>query len=306
VDDLLDVVRVMTGKIVLKMEALDFAATVRQAVWTLSTGGVLQRHKVALQLAPASVRGDESRVEQIVTNLLINAGKYTPPGGSITVTVEERDGQAVLRVRDTGLGLDKDLLPVVFDLFVQGGRTLDRSQGGLGIGLSLVKRLVELHGGTITARSDGPGTGSEFEVRLPAIAAVQPVANAPEVERSPGRDVLIVEDNDDAREMLKIMLELGGHKVQTARDGKAGVEAALQTRPEIALIDIGLPGLNGYEVAREIRGRFNGAIRLVAITGYGMPDDELRAKEAGFDEHLIKPVDWQQLTRVLGAGDKPE
>jgi two-component system, sensor histidine kinase len=196
------------------------------------------------------------------------------------VSVRNDNGNAVLCVRDTGLGLESELLPRVFDLFVQGRRTLDRADGGLGIGLTLVRRLVELHGGSVAARSEGAGKGSEFEVRLPAI-------------------VLVVEDNADAREMLKTLLTLAGHRVHEAPDGPTGVRLALEVKPDVALVDIGLPGFDGYEVASRIRAALDGAIRLVALTGYGLPEDEKRAKDAGFDDHVVKPVDEGTLSRLL-------
>jgi CheY-like chemotaxis protein len=189
----------------------------------------------------------------------------------------------------------------MFELFVQGERTLDRSEGGLGIGLTLVRRLVELHGGSVAARSEGSGRGSEFEVRLPAVAAPAEAGAQPRVDAAPhARTVLIVEDNADARAMLKALLLLSGHRVHEADDGPSGVRVALDVKPDIALIDIGLPGCDGYEVARAIRSALDGAVRLVALTGYGLPEDEARAREAGFDEHVVKPVDEATLARVLG------
>jgi signal transduction histidine kinase len=297
-DDLLDVGRVMTGKILLDRSPVDLAVIVRRAVDSLmATRAGCQQ--IELAVAPAWVHADASRIEQIVTNLLTNACKYTPPDGRITVSVRNDNGNAVLCVRDTGLGLDPDLLPRVFDLFVQGRRTLDRADGGLGIGLTLVRRLVELHGGSVAARSEGAGKGSEFEVRLPATAAQHASDGAAVPVQSVQRDVLVVEDNADAREMLKALLTLAGHRVHEAPDGPTGVRLAREIRPDVALVDIGLPGFDGYEVASRIRAELDGAIRLVALTGYGLPEDEQRAKDAGFDHHVVKPVDEATLRRLL-------
>jgi CheY-like chemotaxis protein len=240
-------------------------------------------------------------LEQVVTNLLANAVKYTPAGGEITVSVRRDGDHAVLAVRDTGVGIRPELLPRVLDLFVQSDRSLERSGGGLGIGLSLVRQLVELHGGTVEAASAGPGRGSTFTVRLPVLAAP---ADADDAARpavaGPPRRVLVIEDNDDAREMLRNLLRLFGHEVHEACDGAVGLEEARRLRPDAALIDIGLPGMDGYEVARRIRADLPGA-RLVALTGYGQPEDRERALAAGFDVHLVKPVDPDQLQRLLAA-----
>jgi CheY-like chemotaxis protein len=228
--------------------------------------------------------------------------KFTPPGGSITVTVGRDDLDAVLEVKDTGIGISAEALPRIFDLFVQGERTLDRAQGGLGIGLTLVRRLVELHGGTVQASSE-VGKGSVFTVRLPA---VHPPA-VHEATRSGGqpaacrpRRVLIVEDNDDAREMLRVLLTHDGHEVHEAVDGPGGLQAALTLQPDIALVDVGLPGLDGYALARSLRAHPNGQrVVLVALTGYGQPEDRRRGEEAGFDAHVVKPVDPAQLALLL-------
>jgi CheY-like chemotaxis protein/two-component sensor histidine kinase len=298
-DDLLDVGRVMTGKILLDRLNVDLAVIARRAVAAIQATRS-QCQQIELALTPTWVHADQSRMEQIVTNLLTNACKYTPLDGRITVSVASESGHAVLRVADTGLGLEPDLLPRVFDLFVQGRRTLDRADGGLGIGLTLVRRLVELHGGSVAARSEGTGKGSEFEVRLPEIAAPEEAEGAGAPTQSTPRDVLVVEDNADAREMLKTLLALAGHRVHEASDGPSGVRLALESRPDVALIDIGLPGFDGYEVASRIRAALDGTIRLVALTGYGLPEDERRAKDAGFDDHVVKPIDEATLGRLLG------
>jgi PAS domain S-box-containing protein len=287
VDDLLDVSRVVAGKVVLRLQPVDL--------------GDIARHVISVHTTPTWISADPTRLEQVLTNLLANAVKYTPAGGEITVTVRRQGDQAILTVRDTGVGIRPELLPRVFDLFVQGDRSLERSAGGLGIGLTLVRQLVELHGGTVEAASAGPGRGSTFTVRLPILAAPPESRDAarPAVP-GPARRVLVVEDNDDAREMLRNLLHLFGHEVHEACDGAAGIELARRLRPDAALIDIGLPGIDGYEVARRIRGDVPAA-RLVALTGYGQPEDRERALAAGFDVHLVKPVDPEQLERLLSA-----
>ena len=300
-DDLLDIGRVMLGKVVLDRKPFDLREVAERTVSTLREGGRLERHHVLFDGVPAWIDGDTIRVEQIVTNLLTNALKYTPPGGSIDVSVARKGRTAVLRVQDDGLGIGPDLLPRIFDLFVQGQPPTDRAQGGLGIGLTLVKRLTELHGGKIEAHSDGPGTGTAITASFPAVA--RPGREPEEREAPPeaARRVLIVEDNDDAREMLRTLLELRHHTVREAIDGPSGIEAALQFKPDVALIDVGLPGLDGYDVARHLRAS-EGAkrMRLIALTGYGLPTDALRAREAGFDAHLVKPVQPDHLADILG------
>ncbi len=239
----------------------------------------------------------------MISNLLGNALKYTPAGGTIRVTVGPEGAAAVLAVEDSGVGIPPALLPRVFDLFVQGDQALDRSHGGLGIGLTLVRRLVELHGGTIEAWSAGPGRGSRFTVRLPLVTrrpAGTSVQTGFETRRL--RRILLVEDNQDAREMMRQYLEMAGHTVFEADDGTVALQAARALRPDVAIIDIGLPGLDGYAVARELRTMPEGkSLRLVAVTGYGMPDDRRRAREAGFDAHVVKPVDPDELARLLSA-----
>ena len=304
VDDLLDVARVTSGKIVLHRKAIDLAQVARRAVMVLSASGRLGGHEVAVQAAPAWVSGDETRLEQVVTNLLDNAAKYTPAGGHITLSVGERDGQAHLEVRDTGMGIPRDLLPRVFDLFTQGERTLDRSQGGLGLGLALVRRLVELHGGKVRAASEGPGRGACFSFDLPLAAAPQPEVRPQPAEAEGERKlkILIVEDNPDGRETLAMMLGMQGHDVHAAVDGPSGVEEALQWAPDAAIVDIGLPGYDGYEVARRIRAAARGvAIRLVALTGYGQEDDRRQAMAAGFDSFLVKPADFKAIHSILAT-----
>jgi PAS domain S-box-containing protein len=306
VDDLLDVSRVTTSKVRLSRRVLDLARTVGDAIEALRTRGALTRHEVVLHAEPAWVDADETRVEQIVTNLVGNALKFTPPRGRIMVTVGREGEDAVLSVRDTGIGIPAETLPRVFDLFVQGERTLDRAQGGLGIGLTLVRRLVELHGGSVHATSAGPGHGSVFQVRLPALEAP---ADAPragaDAEPPPASTrcrILIVEDNDDAREMLRLVLAHHGHEIHVASDGPGGIAAALRVAPDVALVDVGLPGVDGYEVARRIRASPGGtSVYLVALTGYGQVEDRRAAAAAGFDEHMVKPVDPDRLVAALAA-----
>jgi signal transduction histidine kinase len=301
-DDLLDIGRVLTGKIMLKRAPVDLAIVAMRALEHVSTAANATQ-TMKLELAPAWTDADEQRLEQVVTNLLLNAVKYTPADGSISVRTAVIAGNAVLAVRDTGVGIEPGLLPKVFDLFVQGTRTLERAQGGLGIGLTLVRRLTELHGGSVCARSEGPGQGAEFEVRLPARAppaAAAPVPGAPVSETR--RRVLVVEDNADARDMIKCLLTLHGHDVHAAADGASGIRLALELRPEVALVDIGLPGIDGYEVASTIRSRLDGHVHLVAMTGYGLPEDQERARAAGFHEHIVKPVDEPTLLRAVAGG----
>jgi signal transduction histidine kinase/ActR/RegA family two-component response regulator len=309
-DDLLDAGRALMGKIVLQPQPLDLAAVARQSLATLAASGRTARHAIEERLEPAWTDADSIRLEQIISNLVVNAVKYTPEGGTVCVSVKREGAEAVLRVADTGIGLSPELAGRVFELFVQGDRELDRSQGGLGIGLTLVRRLAEMHGGTASAYSEGPGKGSEFTVRLPAIeprGAAPPLPARAQVAAA--RDILIVEDNDDARETLRILLEMEGHRVETAGDGLAGLEKALALQPEVALIDVGLPKLDGYEVARRLRA--TAGIRqpfLVALTGYGLPEDRQRAFDAGFDAHVVKPVDRDTLSEVLATSSsgRPE
>jgi len=302
VDDLLDVSRVTSGKITLEREPLDLAELARRAVALVGTLEGGPRHAVTVDAEEVWVDADAARLEQVAVNLLDNAVKYTPSGGAIRMTVR-RDGQdAELEVRDSGIGIPAPLLPRVFDLFMQGDHSLDRSKGGLGIGLTLVRRLAELHGGTVTAYSAGEGQGSVFTVRLPAIA--RPLALGPAAASrasAPARRVLVIEDNEDSRLSLRELIRGLGHDVHEAADGIAGVESALAIAPDLALVDIGLPGLDGYEVARRLRRHPIGRrLRLVALTGYGLPEDRQRAMEAGFDRHLVKPVDPAQLAALLG------
>jgi len=305
VDDLLDVGRVTTGKIELDVRPVELRALVERCLDALVQAGRTQRHTVTLQGVDLHVDADVTRLEQIVNNLLDNALKYTPAVGSVEVETAVEEGQAVLRVRDTGNGIAAELLNHVFDLFVQEPQALDRSRGGLGIGLALVKRLVDLHGGTVSAWSAGPGQGSEFTVRLPVreqpAGATGAASGAAAPAPPPRRRVLVVEDSADARQSLQLLLELAGHVVETSEDGPSGLAKLDAFRPEVALIDLGLPGIDGYTLARMARDNpETRAIRLVAVTGYGQAEDRQRALAAGFDLHVTKPVDVSMLEELLG------
>ena len=300
IDDLLDVERVVSGKIQLNRRPLDMAEAVRRAVGSVTGDAGLDRH-IDVRAESVWVDGDAVRLEQVLTNLVTNAVKYTPAGSRIHVALRSDGADALLTVEDTGVGIPPELLPFIFDMFVQGDRTLDRARGGLGIGLTLVRRLVELHGGTVVASSGGEGYGSRFTVRLRRIPAAE---TSPGISSPPGRvkpkRVLLIEDSRDAREMFRMMLELEGHVVYGAADGARGFELMVAEHPHVAIIDIGLPGLDGYQVARRIREHPNGrAMLLVAVTGYGFPSDHQHSAEAGFDHHLVKPVDPDALARLL-------
>jgi signal transduction histidine kinase len=302
-DDLLDAGRAVMGKISLQRQPVDLSVLVARALTTLRASGRTANHRLVQEVQPVWVDGDPIRIEQILSNLVINAAKYTPLPGTIRVSVRREDGDAVLRVADDGIGMSEDLAARAFDLFVQGERGLDRTLGGLGIGLTLVRRLAEMHGGTATAKSGGKDKGSEVTVRLPEIAPPAPApVRAAQTSPALRRSILVVEDNDDARDTLHRLLELTGHRVNVAADGAAGLAAALVSKPEVVLIDVGLPKMDGYEVARRIRATA-GDWRpfLVALTGYGLPEDRSRALEAGFDAHLVKPVDHNALEALLSA-----
>jgi len=304
VDDLLDVSRVTSGKVELSRRPLDLAELASGVVDSLRAAGRLDEHEVRLDAEPAWVHADGARLEQVLANLIGNAVKYTPAGGRIEVEVARRGRDAVLAVTDSGVGLPAELVPRVFDLFVQGERSLDRSLGGLGIGLTLVKRLVELHGGSVAAASDGEGTGARFTVRLPAIEPPGRQAEQGLADRPPRRrhKILLIEDNGDARQALHAALARQGHQVFEAADGAAGLAAAAELRPEVAVVDIGLPGLDGYEVARRLRAETGGdALALIALTGYGQKETRQRALDAGFDDYLTKPVSPDRLSGVIDS-----
>ncbi|WP_238139405.1 response regulator [Roseateles aquatilis] len=318
VDELLDVARISQGKIVLKTETLDLRDIVRQGVEPVQSllDAQHQHLRIDLPPQPARVRGDAARLIQVVTNLAHNASKYTDAGGRIELALTGGPDGFELVVRDNGRGISSSLLPHVFDLFEQGPRGLDRNQGGLGVGLTLVQRLVQLHHGSVEARSDGPGRGSEFLVRLPAAKAVEVAepqeprephlqASVPAHAAAPARAndrcrVLVVDDNRDAADSMAVFLELAGFETVVALDGPRALEQAAAQPPQVVLLDIGLPGLDGYEVARRLR-TVPGAAQclLIALTGYGQQDDRRRAHEAGFDVHLVKPADPDAVVELI-------
>jgi PAS domain S-box-containing protein len=306
VDDLLDVSRITSGRISLRKEPLALTPIVASAVEASRPLIEARKHTLETLLPdePLMTEGDLTRLSQIVLNLLNNAAKYTPEGGHLRLSVGEEGGKVVIRVRDTGIGIPADLLPKIFDLFTQGDGSLDRSEGGLGIGLTLVHKLVQMHGGSVEAHSEGPGSGSEFVVRLPLLDAPSPDdATLQDAESSPptgSRRVLVVDDNHDSAESMAILVEIWGHEVRTAHDGPAALALAAEYRPDVVLLDIGLPGMSGYEVAKRLQ-ELPGLERaiLVAVTGYGQQSDRERTREAGFDHHLVKPVKPTHLQELL-------
>lgn len=310
-DDLLDVSRIEQGRVELRRSIVDLCVTAHAAVESLQERFRMAEVDLEVHLpdTPLMVKGDETRLQQIHVNLLVNAVKYTAAGGCVELTLSTEENDAVITVRDTGVGMTAGLLPRIFEPFVQADETLDRADGGMGVGLSLTRSLVELHNGTITAHSDGPGRGSEFTVRLPLVSEFQSEqlqSNSPSTSLgNPGIDptqlkLLLVEDNQDARNTLKLLLELEGFKVSTASDGLSAVDAIQSERPDVAIIDIGLPEIDGFEVARRVRSSMSSDdVCLVALTGYGQPRDRLKALETGFDEHLTKPVDTPRLFKLL-------
>ena len=313
VDDLLDVARIVRGKVELNYEDVDIADVVAMAVETAEPLFQERRHALELDVPRGQlwVHGDASRLAQVVANLLTNAAKYTPPGGKVWVASQARDESIELRVRDTGIGMREDLLQRVFGLFEQGPRTIDRSAGGLGLGLAIVRNIVTLHGGSVTAASEGPGKGSEFALSLPRCAV--PRASSPHprqhafaaVPADAVRRVLIVDDNSDNAELLELGLRTLGHTTSIAHDGEEALALAAQFAPDIALLDIGLPILDGYEVARRMRTQLGERTPLlVAITGYGQETDRERSRSAGFDEHMVKPIDLGALGRIVAAARK--
>lgn len=305
-DDLLDVSRVTRGRIGLSLRRVEVREIVDQALHSLEPLIAERRHRLEVDLPadPIVLDCDPDRMVQVVSNLLTNAAKYTDPGGNVRLSVAAAEGEVTIRVADDGLGIPADLLPSIFDLFVQSGRAPHRAEGGLGIGLTLVHRLVEMHGGRVEARSAGLGTGSEFEVRLPQEAAADaaPPAGGRVFSGAAGRSVLLVEDNEDVAETLALALESQGHRVKVVGDGEEALAAAERERPEVALVDIGLPGMDGYEVATRLRRQLaEDPPLIVALTGFGSEEARERSREAGFDHHLVKPVDPDQLNRLLAA-----
>lgn len=310
VDDLLDVSRVTRGKIQLQKRPLELVDAVGRALEAVRPFAESREHALRLQVpgGPVWTEADPVRLEQVLTNLLHNAAKYSEPGGRITLGLTCEAGEAVVRVADTGMGIPADALPHLFEPFMQVARTLDRAQGGLGLGLTLVQRLVEMHGGRVEVASEGVGRGSVFSVRLPLL----PEARVPVALEAPrpgqdvpgeGRRVLVVDDNVDAAELLGEVLELDGHQVTVVHDGQTALERLDVLDPDVVFLDIGLPGLDGYEVARRMRQRLGGGCpRLVAVTGYGQSSDRQRSREAGFDAHLVKPVELDTVRAMVAQG----
>jgi CheY-like chemotaxis protein len=292
---------------VLKHRTVLLAEIIAQAMETVEPLIQEKHHKISVvSYRPLRVYADSTRLVQCVVNILTNAAKYTQPHGVIRVETAEEAGEAVLTVTDNGPGISPDLLPHIFDLFVQSERTLDRSQGGLGIGLSLVKRLIEMHGGRVAARSPGAGEGSIFEIRLPlSRQAVEPARESPLAV--PGRRILVVDDNADAADSLGSLLQLEGHTVVVTYTSAGALTQLAQFKPDIVLLDIGLPEIDGYEIARRIRASPHYRhMHLIALTGYGQAEDRQRAKASGFDAHLVKPVEFSSLQRALAAQASPD
>jgi signal transduction histidine kinase/CheY-like chemotaxis protein len=311
VNDLLDVSRVTRGLVTLEKEELDVNAVVTGALEQVRPLIESKRHALTMQLSgePVHVLGDRTRLVQVLSNILNNAAKYTPPGGQILVRVTATIDRVVVVVSDNGIGIEPEVLPYIFELFTQAERTPDRSQGGLGIGLALVKSLVALHGGTVDARSEAPGRGSEFEICLPRLTSRRALPGGALIEEGeapvePLR-VMVVDDNQDAAQMLAMLLEVQGHAVSVEYDGRGALQRARRELPQVMLLDIGLPDTDGYALARQLRAipELQGAT-LVALTGYGQNEDRRLAEEAGFDHHLVKPADLAQVGEILAAAPR--
>ena len=306
VDDLLEISRITSGRVVLRQERITVSTIVEWAVEAVQPLVKELRHELNVSMPPEPIwlNADAARLEQVLVNLLTNAAKYTDKGGHIKLTAQQEGNTAVLRVSDTGIGISAELLPNIFDLFTQAERSLDRSQGGLGIGLSLVRQLVELHKGTVEAHSI-LGKGSEFIVRLPVMPAPLQLPPSPALKNNPANEkcrVLVVDDNIDAAQSLAMLAEISGHETQVAYDGPSALKAALTWQPDVVLLDIGLPGLNGYEVAMRIRQESKRKdIVLVALTGYGQNSDRKKSQDAGFDHHLVKPADFDEVEKILAS-----
>ncbi len=311
IDDLLDVSRITRGKIQLRRAPLDLATTIERAVDT-ARPAINARHQhltVSVEGAPLTVDGDPTRLEQVLVNLLNNAAKYTPDGGQISVSAGREGPSVVVRVRDNGVGIPAEALSQIFDLFAQVEASLARAQGGLGIGLTLVRTLMVMHGGTVTAWSEGPGRGSEFVVRLPyagdGVRPSAPSAQTPGSVRPPPPEglplrVLVVDDNEDIADLMFVALGAAGYEVTLARDGEGALEAAASVRPDAVVLDLGLPGLDGFEVARRLRADpTQEGVLIIALSGYGQASDRQRSEEAGVDQHLVKPVDFKALQAAL-------
>lgn len=306
VNDLLDLSRVAAGKIVLKRETADLRAIAAQTLRVVKPSA--DKHNLSVEVhqpsTPVLIHADPTRVDQIIANLLTNAVKYTPDGGHITVTIGSDERDAFVRIEDDGVGIEPDRIGGVFELFAQAENAIGRAQGGMGIGLALVRTLVALHDGSVSAKSDGLGKGSTFEVRLPlasegAAEARSERKPAPPSRSAAPRRIVIVEDNRDLRDLLSLKLRRLGHSVETASDGIDGVRLLLASKPDLAVVDLGLPRKDGYQVAREVRAQAGHSIVLVALSGFGQPEDKRRALESGFDEHLTKPADARDIENLL-------
>src|SRR5690606_14232600 len=306
-DDLLDVSRISNGRIQLRPEVLDLATVLSHAAETVAPLMEEHQHRLDLQLPKTRlwVKGDPVRLIQVLGNLLTNAAKYMENGGLIELKLEAEGDSAVIRVRDYGVGIPEDLIGSMFELFVQAPTALNRAQGGLGIGLALVRALVHMHGGSTHVHSDGPGTGAEFSVRLPLTSAPadSPQENPTVVESdAASARVIIIDDNEDSAEGLALCLEAEGFQVAVCYTGGSGIDKVLATRPEVVLLDIGLPDMDGCDVAIRLRAdpQLEG-LRIIAMTGYGGQSDQQRAREAGFDHYLVKPVDYAELRKILAS-----
>jgi signal transduction histidine kinase len=305
VDDLLDVSRISRGKVGLRKEVTDMASAVKNAVEAVRPLCDARGHElvVTLPAQPMHLHADPTRLTQVVTNLLTNACKFTGQGGRITVSVEQEGLQGVIRVSDNGIGMAPSELTRIFEIFAQVDRSRDSTSEGLGLGLALVKTLVEMHDGTVEARSEGLGQGSEFVVRLPLVHSSAPESRTSADEGSKKQAassrVLVVDDNRDVAGSLAMVLELAGHHVEMVHDGPSAIKKAASYQADVILLDIGMPGMNGYEVARQIRAQGQKGLTLVAITGWGQDEDRQLSKEAGFDAHLVKPVDFQVLMKLF-------
>jgi len=289
----------------LRKAACELHAVIEQAVQTVQPLVEARGHRLTVELPdqPIQLNADPVRLTQVFINLLENACKYTESGGSIRLSAETDDDEVVVTLDDNGVGIPAEMLPRIFDMFTRADQSIERQQGGLGLGLTLVRRLVEMHGGSVEASSAGPGRGSRFRVRLPRDeegVRLQAVPASPALEPGASYRILVVDDNEDATESLTMLLKLSGHETRSAFDGKRALEIAENFRPQVVLLDIGLPGLNGYDVARHLRAQGWGQeALLVALTGWGQEEDRRLSREAGFDAHLVKPVDYSQLVDLL-------
>ena len=302
-------VAITRGTLELRRRRVELASIIHQAIETVRPLVECARHELEVDLPPDPVHidGDPMRLAQVFSNLLNNACKYTEPGGHIRLKAALDGSDIVVSVGDDGMGIPPDKLQTIFEMFAQVDRTLERSQSGLGIGLTIVKRIVEMHGGSIQVQSDGPGQGTTFHVRLPVLVGApekDPVPGVPEPARAAGRRILVVDDNRDSADSLAMLLRLGGNETHVAHDGSDALDAAGRLQPDLILLDLGLPRVNGYDVCQRIRREPWGRdVTIIALTGWGQQEDRRRSSEAGFDDHLVKPVDHDELMRLLAAGD---